>query len=173
MVVLRGGDDQLLPGGQGAAVHRVEALDPLHHRADVAVVGEVGGDRPEGVAGADGDHLDRLGLAGEILDTAWETIGTDLGYKPADPIRVELLGAPSDLAKLSPLTEAEIETTGTIALSKYNKRMVVSPRATIFGYPWMDTLAHEYTHLIVSRISQDTVPVWLQEGLARFEQALL
>jgi tetratricopeptide (TPR) repeat protein len=33
-----------------------------------------------------------------------------------------------------------------------------------------DTLAHEYTHLIVSRLSADTVPVWLQEGLARFEQ---
>lgn len=109
-------------------------------------------------------------LAGEVLDAAWETIGDDLGLKPTDPIRVELLGAPSDLAKLSPLTESEIETTGTIALSKYNKLMVVSPRATIFGYPWMDTLAHEYTHLIVSRISQDTVPVWLQEGLARFEQ---
>lgn len=86
-------------------------------------------------------------LAGEVLDAAWETIGDDLGLKPTDPIRVELLGAPADLAKLSPLTEAEIETTGTIALSKYNKLMVVSPRATIFGYPWMDTLAHEYTHL--------------------------
>ena len=109
-------------------------------------------------------------LAGEVLDAAWETVGTDLGGQPADPIRVELLGAPADLAKLSPLTEAEIETTGTIALSKYNKLMVVSPRATIFGYPWMDTLAHEYTHLVVSRISHDTVPVWLQEGLARFEQ---
>lgn len=109
-------------------------------------------------------------LAGEVLDTAWETIGEDLGEKPADPIRIELLGAPADLAKLSPLTEAEIETTGTIALSKYNKLMVVSPRATIFGYPWMDTLAHEYTHLVVSRISHDTVPVWLQEGIARFEQ---
>src|SRR5688500_6449228 len=48
--------------------------------------------------------------------------------------------------------------------------MVVSPRATIFGYPWMDTLAHEYTHLVVSRVSHDTVPVWLQEGLVRFEQ---
>jgi tetratricopeptide (TPR) repeat protein len=34
----------------------------------------------------------------------------------------------------------------------------------------MDTLAHEYTHLVVARISHDTVPVWLQEGLARFEQ---
>jgi tetratricopeptide (TPR) repeat protein len=109
-------------------------------------------------------------LAGEVLDGAWETVGEDLGLSPADPIRVELLSAPADLAKLSPLTEAEIETTGTIALSKYNKLMVVSPRATIFGYPWMDTLAHEYTHLVVSRISHDTVPVWLQEGLARFEQ---
>jgi tetratricopeptide (TPR) repeat protein len=48
--------------------------------------------------------------------------------------------------------------------------MVVSPRATIFGYPWMDTLAHEYTHLVVSRLAHDTVPVWLQEGLARLEQ---
>jgi len=109
-------------------------------------------------------------LAGEVLDRAWDAIGDDVGLKPADPIRVELLGAPSDLAKLSPLTEADIETTGTIALSKYNKLMVVSPRATIFGYPWMDTLAHEYTHLLVSRISHDTVPVWLQEGLARLEQ---
>jgi tetratricopeptide (TPR) repeat protein len=110
-------------------------------------------------------------LAGEVLDAAYEAIGADLGLLPTDPIRVELLGAPADLAKLSPLSESEIETTGTIALSKYNKLMVVSPRATIFGYPWMDTLAHEYTHLLVSRISQDTVPVWLQEGLARFEQS--
>ena len=111
------------------------------------------------------------GLAGEVLDATWEAIGDDLGLRPADAIRVELVGAPVELAKLSPLTEADIETTGTIALSKYNKLMVVSPRATIFGYPWMDTLAHEYTHLIVSRLSHDTVPVWLQEGLARFEQA--
>lgn len=109
-------------------------------------------------------------LAGEVLDAAWETVGADLGLSPTDPVRVELLGAPSDLAKLSPLTESDIETTGTIALSKYNKLMVVSPRATIFGYPWMDTLAHEYTHLVVSRVAHDTVPVWLQEGLARFEQ---
>ena len=109
-------------------------------------------------------------LAGEVLDSAWQTLGDDLGLAPVDPIRVEILGAPADLAKLSPLTEAEIETTGTIALSKYNKLMVVSPRATLFGYPWMDTLAHEYTHLVVARISHDTVPVWLQEGLARFEQ---
>ncbi len=109
-------------------------------------------------------------LAGEVLDSAWQTVGEDLGLRPADPIRIEILGAPADLAKLSPLTEIEIEKTGTIALSKYNKLMVVSPRATLFGYPWMDTLVHEYTHLVVSRLSSDSVPVWLQEGIARFEQ---
>jgi tetratricopeptide (TPR) repeat protein len=109
-------------------------------------------------------------LAGEVLDNAWQTVGEDLGIKPSDPIRVEILGAPADLAKLSPLSESEIEKTGTIALSKYNKLMVVSPRATLFGYPWMDTLVHEYTHILVSRLSYDSVPVWLQEGIARFEQ---
>lgn len=110
-------------------------------------------------------------LAGEVLDAAWREIGDDLGLHPDDLIRVELLGSPSDLAKLSPLTETEIETTGTIALSKYNKLMVVSPRATVFGYPWMDTLAHEYTHLLVSRLASENVPVWLHEGIARFEQS--
>ncbi|HEY5951566.1 MAG TPA: tetratricopeptide repeat protein [Kofleriaceae bacterium] len=109
-------------------------------------------------------------LAGEVLDSAWQSVGDDLGLRPTDPIRVEILGAPADLAKLSPLTEGEIEKTGTIALSKYNKLMVVSPRATLFGYPWMDTLVHEYTHILVSRLSYDAVPVWLQEGIARFEQ---
>ena len=109
-------------------------------------------------------------LAGEVLDAAREAIGDDLGWRPTGKIRVELLARPADLAKLSTLTEREIETTGTIALSKYEKLMVVSPRATILGYPWMDTLAHEYTHLVISHVSHDSVPVWMHEGLARFEQ---
>ncbi|GAB4567750.1 MAG: hypothetical protein Tsb0020_20510 [Haliangiales bacterium] len=109
-------------------------------------------------------------LAGDVLEAAYEALGDDFGYRPSEPIRVELLGQPSDLARLSPLSEREIETTGTIALCKYNKLMVVSPRATVLGYPWMDTLVHEYVHYVVSRVSHDTVPVWLHEGLARFEQ---
>jgi tetratricopeptide (TPR) repeat protein len=109
-------------------------------------------------------------LAGDVLEAAYRELGADLGYYPSEPVRVELLGKPADLARLSPLTETEIETTGTIALCKYNKLMVVSPRATLFGYPWMDTLVHEYVHYVVSRLSHDTVPVWMHEGLARFQQ---
>lgn len=109
-------------------------------------------------------------LAGDVLEAAYEALGDDFGYRPTDKIRVELLGRPSDLASVSTLTESEIETTGTIALCKYGKLMVVTPRATVFGYPWMDTLTHEYAHYVVSRVSHDKVPVWLHEGLARYEQ---
>lgn len=110
-------------------------------------------------------------VAGAALDAAYEALAADLGHRPPVPIRVELLGSPSDLAQLSTLTEEEIATTGTIALSKYGKLMVVSPRATVFGYPWLDTLAHEFVHLVVAQLSHDQVPVWLHEGLARFQQA--
>jgi hypothetical protein len=38
------------------------------------------------------------------------------------------------------------------------------------GYPWQDTLAHEITHLLVTRATRDFAPLWMQEGLAkRFE----
>lgn len=109
-------------------------------------------------------------LAGEVLDAAWQTIGDDLGWRPSGKVRVELLTAPSDLARVSTLTEEDIETTGTIALAKYQKLMIVTPRATITGYPWMDTLAHEYTHHVIANATHDTVPVWLHEGIARFQQ---
>lgn len=167
------------------------ALTHLDGVADDAVDGEVGALRTLVTRSRDVtagfDHVDSPGghftiyyppgpdvviaeLAGEVLDAARDTIGDDLGWKPTGKIRVELLARPADLARLSTLTEKEIETTGTIALSKYEKLMVVSPRATVLGYPWMDTLAHEYTHLVISHVSHDTVPVWMHEGLARFEQ---
>jgi tetratricopeptide (TPR) repeat protein len=109
-------------------------------------------------------------LAGEVLEKAYSALSSDFGYTPPDKIRIEFLSAPSDLARVSTLTEKEIETTGTIALCKYGKLMVVTPRATVFGYAWMDTIVHEYVHYVVSRSSHDNVPVWLHEGLARFEQ---
>jgi tetratricopeptide (TPR) repeat protein len=110
-------------------------------------------------------------LAGETLEAAYTRIGEDIGYQPPAPVRVEILPHTTDLARVSTLTEKEIETSGTIALCKYNKLMVVSPRATVFGYPWMDTMAHEYTHFIVTRASGDKVPIWLHEGIAKYEES--
>ena len=85
-------------------------------------------------------------------------------------MRVEIYPEVADLARVSTLTLKEIETSGTIALCKYNRLMIVSPRALIAGYPWRDTLNHEYTHYVVTRVSHNTVPIWLHEGIAKFEE---
>jgi Flp pilus assembly protein TadD len=110
-------------------------------------------------------------VAAETLEAAYAAIGDDLGEKPKGKIRVEILPKISDLARVSTLTEKEIETSGTIALCKYAKLMVVSPRATLFGYPWLDTMAHELTHFIITRATSDRVPIWLHEGLAKYEES--
>ena len=106
----------------------------------------------------------------EALERALVAIGDDLGEKPTALIRVEIYGEISDLAKVSPLTVAEIETSGTIALCKYNRLMATSPRALVAGYPWLDTLSHELTHFLVNRASRNTVPIWLHEGIAKLEE---
>lgn len=163
---LDGLPDDALGGAVGAS--RRLAASSAEATAGMVTVPSSGGHFV--IAYAPGPDETIAALAGDTLEAARTALLADLGYAPSAPVRVELLGSPSDLAKVSTLTEVEIETTGTIALSKYGKLMVVSPRATLAGYPWMDTLAHEYTHLVVSDLSHDHVPVWLQEGLARFAQ---
>src|SRR5690606_21850179 len=76
------------------------------------------------------------------------------------------------LANVSTLTVQEIETSGTIALCKFNRLMVTSPKALARGYSWLDTLAHELIHLVISEKSKNTVPIWLHEGLAKYSESL-
>jgi tetratricopeptide (TPR) repeat protein len=45
--------------------------------------------------------------------------------------------------------------------------MIISPRKLATGYPWLDTLTHEFTHLIITRISNNHAPIWLHEGIAK------
>jgi hypothetical protein len=106
----------------------------------------------------------------EALEKALAAIGGDLGVHPPDVIRVEIYGDVRDLAKVSPLTVAQIETSGTIALCKYNRLMATSPRALVAGYPWLDTISHELTHYLVNYGSGNTVPIWLHEGIAKSEE---
>jgi tetratricopeptide (TPR) repeat protein len=107
----------------------------------------------------------------DTLEKAYRAIGENLSYFPPERVRVEILRDPSALSRLSPLTLEEIRTSGTIALCKYNKLMIVSPRALATGYAWQDTLAHEYTHYVITRKSDNSVPIWLHEGIAKFEES--
>lgn len=104
------------------------------------------------------------------MDAIVREIGGDFGFVAEEPILVELYPSAETLAKVSPLTEKDIERTGTIALCKYQRLMVTTPRALLRGYAWLDTLAHEFVHYAVTKLSNNTVPIWLHEGLAKWEE---
>ena len=105
-----------------------------------------------------------------VLESAYATIAQDLGLTndPGDKIAVLVVPDADGLAAVSTLTTNEIENSGTIAICKFNRLMVTSPLATVQGYDWADTLAHEYTHLVINLVSHARVPIWLHEGIAKF-----
>jgi len=102
------------------------------------------------------------------LEKAYVGLTQDLGVKPAEKIRVEVYDSAKSLAHVSPLTVEQIKASGTIALCKYSRLMITSPKALLRGYPWLDTLSHEFVHYLVTQKGRNTVPIWLQEGLAKF-----
>ncbi len=114
-------------------------------------------------------------LAHYLLDTLERqrtALAEGLGTVPAGRLTVELVSDVKELARLSTLTEEEVRTSGTVAVAKFGKLMVLSPKALLKGYDWLDTAAHEFTHEVVTERTRNRAPLWLQEGLAKwFEQA--
>jgi tetratricopeptide (TPR) repeat protein len=106
----------------------------------------------------------------EVLQAADKALSEDFAWAPKGQVLVEIYPAINYLAKVSPLTEEAIETSGTIALCKYNRLMFTSPRGLVKGYGWRDTVAHEFVHYYVTKKSENTVPIWLHEGIAKFQE---
>jgi tetratricopeptide (TPR) repeat protein len=108
----------------------------------------------------------------EVLAAADRALERTFGVRLPSPIRLEIYPSPETLARVSALTVEQIETTGTVALSKWNRLMITSPKALVRGYPWADTITHELVHLVLSRLTGERAPVWLQEGTAKlYERA--
>ncbi len=103
----------------------------------------------------------------EVLERMDRTLASILGTSVPGPVRLEVYASASALAQVSTLTLEQIETSGTVALCKWNRLMITSPRALVRGYPWADTIAHELTHLYLSYVTEEKAPVWLQEGTAK------
>lgn len=104
----------------------------------------------------------------ETLEAQRSALLEDLGYAPPGKVRVELVNDAAELARASTLSKKEIDATGTIAICKFNKLIITSPKAVLKGYDWLDTLAHEYTHLVVTQKGHNSVPIWLQEAFAKY-----
>ncbi|MDI6760321.1 MAG: tetratricopeptide repeat protein [Candidatus Brocadiaceae bacterium] len=112
-----------------------------------------------------------LDYAQEALEKACMEIGKDLDFSPKDKVVVEIYPTLESFSAASTLTRKEIETSGAVAICHFNRLMVLSPRLLLRGYPWMDTLAHEYVHYVISHKTRNLTPIWFHEGLAKFEES--
>jgi hypothetical protein len=118
------------------------------------------------------DDRDRV-LAPLLIDVANRAraaLQKDLGVVFPRPLRIDLVRDLFSLAAVSGLPVDAAETTGTVAVAKWGRITMVSPRAMNRGFPWADTLAHEITHLMLSLATADRAPLWLQEGIAKREE---
>jgi Flp pilus assembly protein TadD len=112
------------------------------------------------------------GYALAALERADAAIQKHLGIRLPGPIRLEVYPSARTLSEVSSLTLGHIETTGTVALCKWNRLMIASPRSLLYGYPWLDTINHELVHLALTLASANRAPVWFHEGLAKlFERS--
>jgi tetratricopeptide (TPR) repeat protein len=89
------------------------------------------------------------------------------GGGPAHDIVLDIFPTATRFIGASGLPPESVRTTGVIALSKWTRLLLTSPRALSRGYAWKDTVAHEYIHLVVAYRTGNRAPVWLQEGLAK------
>ncbi len=106
----------------------------------------------------------------EVAAQARDTVSKEVGIDLPRPLRIDLVRDLFSLSAVSGLPLKAAETTGTLAVARWGRVIMLSPRAPVQGYPWQDTLAHEITHLLVTRATRDFAPLWMQEGLAkRFE----
>ncbi|MEP7049812.1 MAG: hypothetical protein ABJB12_05640 [Pseudomonadota bacterium] len=106
----------------------------------------------------------------EVAAQARDTVSKEIGIDLPRPLRIDLVRDLFSLSSVSGLPLKAAETTGTLAVARWGRVIMLSPRAPAQGYPWQDTLAHEITHLLVTRATRDFAPLWMQEGLAkRFE----
>ena len=112
-----------------------------------------------------------VGEAFQTLQTARLALVEQLGALPPQPVLVEIFPTGKRFVDASGLGQEAVSTTGVVAISKWARLLVTSPRAVARGYGWKDTLVHEYVHQVVSHLSHDNTPVWLQEGIARYLEA--
>ena len=107
----------------------------------------------------------------QTLEKSFQTLSKDFNITPSgDKILVELYPSLPDLAAGVGLEEKMFKDSGTVAVCKFRRLMLVSPRCLLFGYDYQTTMSHELSHFFIKTKGGENVPIWLHEGLAKFEE---
>lgn len=162
-------DDQIEPGDREFAQFTAEVVAAKEETKDHVEVRS-----PDGnfiIRHAPGQDAVLVPLMLEALPKMRERLGAKFGHKPAHPVVVEVYPTAASLGHVTGLGAEAIENSGTIAICKFNRLMITSPAALVRGYGWLDTLAHEYVHLLVNKVAGPVVPIWLHEGIAKYHES--
>jgi hypothetical protein len=139
-------------------------------RVTAALVGTTDSERGIEVRWQDEHDAAMAPLLFETVAKARDALSRDLGVDWPRPTRIVVVRDLLSLSAMTGLPYASAQTTGTVAVAKWGRVTLLSPRASRHGYPWRDTVAHELTHLAVTRATRDLAPLWLQEGVAKREE---
>ena len=106
----------------------------------------------------------------ETLEKTYQIMAQQYGFQPKEKVRVELFPDARAFYLTSTLSVRDIEVTGAVGLTKFNKLQFLSPRALVYGYRWLDAISHEYMHYLIVKLTSNKAPIWFHEGLAKYEE---
>ena len=106
----------------------------------------------------------------QALEKTYQVMVENYGFSPKEKVRVELFPDTQAFYLTSTLSVRDIEVTGAVGLTKFNKLQFLSPRALVHGYRWLDAISHEYMHYLIVKLTANKAPIWFHEGLSKFEE---
>jgi tetratricopeptide (TPR) repeat protein len=106
----------------------------------------------------------------DALEKTYQIMAEQYGFQPKEKVRVELFPDARTFYLASTLSVRDIEVTGAVGLTKFNKLQFLSPKALVYGYRWLDAISHEYMHYLIVKLTSNKAPIWFHEGLAKYEE---
>jgi tetratricopeptide (TPR) repeat protein len=106
----------------------------------------------------------------DALEMTYRVMADQYGFQPKEKVRVEVFPDAKGFYFASTLSARDIEM-GAVGLAQFNKLMVLSPRALVHGYRWLDAISHEYMHYLILKLTANKAPIWFHEGLAKYEES--
>ena len=106
----------------------------------------------------------------DTLEKTYQTMAQQYGFQPKEKIRVEVFPHTKAFYLTTTLSARDIEVTGAVGIAQLNKLMMLSPRALVHGYRWLDAISHEYMHYLIFKMTENKAPIWFHEGMAKYEE---